>query len=321
MNQQPQYNELPLNNRDVNASADINGTDYQNLFRTITLRNLSLRGLSTFELDSTIDNSSEKNVTDLSELVLSGQVNHSDKSGIKMEHDQKTLSTMSNVCFEAAPAPSSIMIVNQIQNVSSIRNEQPMIAKLNLPVQQANTTPQMSTRRINLKRLSNSSSNTTLSSSMMSPENSNASGNSVRHTGKADQPQPSKRGRKPNSQTGAHLTQEKARLIKKTLADSEVADKPLVYFGNKVVPKNTEEYYKRRENNNVAVKKCREKSNQKQSEREHRMKALEDENKRLSDIVDRQLKELSVLKNILIQTNPLKKLPEEIELMLKNFDN
>ena len=104
------------------------------------------------------------------------------------------------------------------------------------------------------------------------------------------------------------------------LEDAEKNQKPVVCFGNKVVPKATDEYYKRRENNNEAVKKCREKLTQKQKEREERMRDLDEENKKLNGTVELLNKELNVLKNIIIQMNPQQKLPDYITNLFKQLD-
>lgn len=94
----------------------------------------------------------------------------------------------------------------------------------------------------------------------------------------------------------------------------------VVCFGNKVVEKDTEEYKKRRVSNNEAVKKCRQKLMEEQSMKEERMKSLDDENRRLNGKVESLQKELSVLKNILLQMSPHKKMPEGFEKMIKSID-
>lgn len=127
-----------------------------------------------------------------------------------------------------------------------------------------------------------------------------------------------KRGRKPSSMYDDPTT--KLKLTKKQKIEQEL-NKPVVCFGNKVVEKDTDEYKKRRESNNVAVKKCREKLNEKQKEREERMNLLTEENKKLNSTVETLNKELNVLKNIIIQMTPEKKLPDHIQLMFKNLDN
>jgi len=100
-----------------------------------------------------------------------------------------------------------------------------------------------------------------------------------------------------------------------------VTEKTTVSFGNKKVKKDTDEYKERRVKNNEAVKKCRMKNLQELSLKEERMKGLEDENKRLSGKVEALLKELSVLKNIILQMSPTRgKLPEHVEKMIKRFE-
>ena len=289
-------------------------TEYSLLFRGVS----ALRGLSTFEPDnmtSLIEGSngngkednlnSEKTVPDLTDLLWREQNRHEEQQINKQNKEQNkvVLSQMNPVYFETTTTTTHAM--NE-----QIKHELPVVASNNHQIMQQKqpviSSPVASQRRINLKRLSTASSSTTNSSLSVMDSSSNTS------------VQPSKRGRKPNSQNGASLTAEKAKLIKKQLGE---VDKPTVYFGNKVVVKDTDEYVKRRENNNVAVKKCREKSTQKQQEREARMNKLESENKRLSGIVESQMKELNVLKNILIQMSPMKKLPEHIESLLKTVEH
>jgi hypothetical protein len=75
------------------------------------------------------------------------------------------------------------------------------------------------------------------------------------------QKEPAKRGRKLNSQTKTGLTQEKLKLIKTQTIGEEISESPIVLkMGNTKVTKGTEEYEKKREDNNEAVRKCREKS-------------------------------------------------------------
>ena len=136
------------------------------------------------------------------------------------------------------------------------------------------------------------------------------------------------RGRKPSgmaSTSSAQAAPVKAngKKTKKQLMleEAEKTKAAVVCFGNKVVPKATDEYYKRRENNNEAVKKCREKLTQKQMERESRMKTLDDENKKLTSTVESLNKELNVLKNIIIQMNPQQKLPDYISNLFKQLED
>lgn len=132
----------------------------------------------------------------------------------------------------------------------------------------------------------------------------------------------STRGRRPASSlqnnTDDGPTPRKLTKKQQMLLDAKA---PVVCFGNKVVEKGTDEYTKRRENNNDAVKRCRLKMNELQKEKEERMKKLSDENKKLSETVESLSKELNVLKGIIIQMNPQKKLPDHIESILKNLDS
>lgn len=131
-----------------------------------------------------------------------------------------------------------------------------------------------------------------------------------------------KRGRRPTSMLDASNKQpnrvptKRERIIKEAQCSGNV----VVCFGNKVVKKDTDEYKKRRSCNNEAVKKCRQRNMEQQREKEERMKTLDDENKRLNNKVDSLMKELSVLKNIVIQMSPHKRLPEHLEKMIKAED-
>jgi hypothetical protein len=113
----------------------------------------------------------------------------------------------------------------------------------------------------------------------------------------------------------------KMKLSKKQKAQIEAAAKKeaeLARFGNKLVQKYTEEYEVRRRNNNEAVKKCRQKTNETQQEREAKMKILSEENMRLNKKVDTLQKELSVLKGILTKKN--NKIPDEIMRLIKEVE-
>lgn len=69
-------------------------------------------------------------------------------------------------------------------------------------------------------------------------------------------------------------------------------------LAKKVYDKNSEEYKDRRERNNVAVRKSRNKSKQRAMETEVRVKELEEENVALQNKIALLMKELNVLKNL-----------------------
>ena len=132
--------------------------------------------------------------------------------------------------------------------------------------------------------------------------------------------QKKKRGRRPTSMLDASNKQASNRTPTKRERIIEQAQdngNKVVCFGNKVVEKDTEEYKKRRVSNNEAVKKCRQKLMEEQKEKEDRMKRLDDENKRLNGKVESLQKELSVLKNIIMQMSPHRKIPDNLEKMIK----
>jgi hypothetical protein len=97
-------------------------------------------------------------------------------------------------------------------------------------------------------------------------------------------------------------------------------EQSVVCFGNRVVTKETDEYYKKRELNNEAVKRWRETQEKKQRERDERLKFLDDESKKLTEDVETLNKQLNELKNTILQTNTPQTIPEEITILFKQLD-
>lgn len=124
------------------------------------------------------------------------------------------------------------------------------------------------------------------------------------------------RGRGKGGRTGIRV---KDMLNKEEAA--ALSDDGVARFGNKYVVKHTDEYKERRNKNNDAVKRCRAKIQEKQKERETRLKELSDENRKLSNQVDSLTKELNVLKGILGNMNPHFRLPNELEEKIKRLEN
>lgn len=151
--------------------------------------------------------------------------------------------------------------------------------------------------KINVKRLSTTSTTSSTNSSNLPNENGTTK----------------RRGRRPIGSNPENKMSKKQQII-------EQSNGEMVYFGNKLVKKQTDEYEKRRRNNNEAVKKCREKLAQEQKEKEEKMKALNDENQRLNSTVDALSKELTLLKSIIIKMSPDQKLPEYLDQLIKNMD-
>ena len=83
----------------------------------------------------------------------------------------------------------------------------------------------------------------------------------------------------------------------------------------KPVPRNSEEYRERRDRNNVAVRKSREKAREKQQHTEHRLKILSDKNDELQKKVDLLTKELTVLKGLFVNIGAA--LPKQIDSLLE----
>lgn len=105
------------------------------------------------------------------------------------------------------------------------------------------------------------------------------------------------------------------------LSNQDTNDDGLARFGNKYVTKGTEEYNERRNKNNDAVKKCRAKLQEKQKEREQRLKQLSEENRKLTNTVDSLNKELNVLKGILATMKPQYTIPVDIEEKIKKLES
>lgn len=125
-----------------------------------------------------------------------------------------------------------------------------------------------------------------------------------------------KRGRKPLN--AASMSNEPG--VKSKYSKEEHDSKTLVYFGNKKVEKDTDEYKVRRSSNNEAVKRCREKAEREQKEREGKMKTLQDENSKLTDKVSSLSKEVDVLKSIIITMRSDKQLPNDIQKRLNELN-
>jgi hypothetical protein len=331
-------------------------TEYTNLFRgfstLIDIENIALDRLKSVDANNNsnmgLGMNSETTVPDLADLILQEQLLHnsSGNASVQLHSGLPSSSTVAgptyttpqnSTAFAAQPSNPPKQELSQMSNV-----ELNKIIKLPTMIKYATNESSMTTRsstsrmangigpapiavdkaihsaktseRISLKRLS-STSNSTVTST-----NTSVSSPGV--------PPPNKRGRKPNSINGSSSTTSsnlanKLKLNQKQelLINQGVKEDKLARFGNKYVEKYTNEYVKRRQSNNVAVQKCRQKLNEKQREREDRMKALDDENKLLLNKVDALNKELNVLKNIIIQMSPTKQLPACLEGLIKNLES
>jgi hypothetical protein len=78
------------------------------------------------------------------------------------------------------------------------------------------------------------------------------------------------------------------------------APSPLANDRRRRVPKDSDEYKNRRERNNIAVRKSRDKAKYKQEQTEDKLKALSDHNEDLIKKVDLLTKELTVLKGLFV---------------------
>ena len=81
----------------------------------------------------------------------------------------------------------------------------------------------------------------------------------------------------------------------------------------KAIPKDSEDYRQRRDRNNVAVRKSRDKAKQQQQETQKKVKSLSDENERLTKKCELLEKELNVLKGLF--TNVGAVLPPELQCL------
>ena len=97
-------------------------------------------------------------------------------------------------------------------------------------------------------------------------------------------------------------------------------EQTVVCFGNRVVTKETDEYYKKREENNEAVKRWRKSLEKRQRERDERLKYLDDESKKLARDVETLNKQLNEFKNTILQMNPAQTVTEEIKNIFKQLD-
>jgi hypothetical protein len=156
-------------------------------------------------------------------------------------------------------------------------------------------------KRVDVKRLSNTSTSTVSSAAAEAKE---------------------KRGRKPLGAAPNIKSQHKAEKLKMQAKQALKVedDEKLARFGNKFVLKDTNEYDDRRKKNNEAVQKCRQKNAEEQKKREEKMQHLSDENNRLTNRVDELTKELSVLKSILLKTSPLQSLPDSLQKLLQSTE-
>lgn len=289
------------NTNNTNMSGNLeklisNEVDYPSLFRGLSSFELNIPQISIpgeAKMESKDPNENEPKIyTDLSEILLREQSLTKFQMPANETFDEKKMLSQLNL--------ASSMLKLETTKTESMSDETSDTQSSDSQMTSDKSLGSSARQKISLKRLSDSSA----TSSLVEIPRSN-------------------RGRKPaalsgmqNSNTVKNPTGKKT---KKQLM-LETATEPVVCFGNKVVVKDTDEYHKRRNNNNDAVKKCRQKLLEKQKEREDRMKTLDDENKKLTGTVESLNKELNVLKNIIIQMSPQKKLPDYIQNLIKQLE-
>jgi hypothetical protein len=123
-----------------------------------------------------------------------------------------------------------------------------------------------------------------------------------------------------NASTGG-LSSGKKTKKQKMLEEAAEKNEEVVCFGNQVVLKETPEYKSKREQNNEAVKKFREKKAQENLEREEKIPKLHKENDDLKTNLDSLVKGINELKENILLFNRGRNLPDDILNLLKQFDN
>lgn len=268
-----------LNELDI-KTADINNTDLTNIFR----------GLSQFEPDNI--NSDNLKLTakaeqpDLADIVIEGQEMVVDNEN-KQENNQQLDYIQKNLPQNFLSELNTVKLENMTNNIQLLNKEN----ELN-----ENSRILSENDRFNPIRDSIESNTSSLFTKK-------------------------KRGRRPGS-TGNSTLDSQSKYNSKRLKIIQTANETgveLVCFGNKAVVKDTDEYKKRRVNNNEAVKKCRQKTAEEQKKKEDRMKKLDEENKRLNSEVEDLQKRLNLLIEF-IKINPSKKVPDHIKELIKSID-
>lgn len=87
--------------------------------------------------------------------------------------------------------------------------------------------------------------------------------------------------------------------------------------GHKSVDKASDEYRRRRERNNIAVRKSREKAKMRSRETEEKVKLLVKENERLQKRIELLIEELNVLRSLFTNVGVL---PEQLHRELNKHD-
>lgn len=277
-----------------------------------------LRNLSTAINDSIIrtqerlnsvndsDKQTKEDKEDLSELVLNEQEQIKQKQLNSPTLDDPKLSQLTNVVF--TPNPLAYVGDNY---VTKLNNEQENVHKFPSKIAQyADNTSE--TMDDDTSTSDDSSNRMELRSGLKRTSSSSTFENKL----------PTKRGRKPLNQNinKNNTTQSIQKKLTKKERLLREAKNP-VCFGNKVVEKGTEEYDKRRKNNNEAVKLCRQKQAENQKKREEAMKNLEDDNKRLTQKVQKLTQELNCLKDVIYSMHPNKKLPANINELINRVEH
>jgi hypothetical protein len=128
---------------------------------------------------------------------------------------------------------------------------------------------------------------------------------------------PRQSDRKKSQTNTRRLTRSKVKLIKEQLSSDESPCAPATRrFGNRLVKVDSPDYFKLLEVSREAVKRCRENMKVKQEQRDAEIVQIEQENKRLKAQVEELV---AALKKVLVQMNPVKSLPEEVEGLLMSI--
>jgi hypothetical protein len=125
----------------------------------------------------------------------------------------------------------------------------------------------------------------------------------------------------PTTASTSGLSSGKKTKRQKMLEEAAEKNETVVCFGNQVVPKETPEYDAKREKNNEAVKKCREKKAQENLEREEKIPELHKENDTLKTNLDSLVKGINELKDEILILYRGQNLTDEILKLFQQFEN
>jgi len=101
-----------------------------------------------------------------------------------------------------------------------------------------------------------------------------------------------------NQEAAQQMAEQQQQQLGNAPGKSPRAKPSQVMVGKKMIDKNSDEYRRRRERNNVAVRRSRDKTRHKREETERRVAELEEENQKLREKLTLLNKEINVLKSL-----------------------